>query len=200
MPQKMCTIRYFHRPINFKILHDAKFIGDRCYQLRNHFNLSPNQSFVAQRITAQDLKKVQSIIEAENLKYKIHVATDSLMRTIIKNLDNNLFLTYAIWHNDQLADIILLYPAERRNNGVTYQEGYIYMCTTVHISPIDTINTIIPQIRNVYDVLTCTDYGPMTESILKECKFTYGTGRLNVHQFGESQPFTNSDFNLGLLL
>lgn len=200
MPSKLDILQYFHRPINLKKLYDADFIDKRQYQMKKYFNIPLNDSLIMTKIITSELPCIKSLIENNNQKYKLHLSTNVIMKQIIKNMNNDVLIPYVIKKNGEIKEVVIIYIVERKTNSITYNEGNIYLCTSVNLDIIDTINTLLKTIAPFCDVLTSVNNGPFTEETLKKCRFTHGTCDINLYQFWQNTPFYNKDINIGLLL
>lgn len=128
------------------------------------------------------------------------MSTDSIIKIIIKNLNNDVIIPFVIRQNNQIKEVAIIYVFEGYMNKVTYREGNIFHMSEANLDASETLNTIIKALSAYCDVLSCVNNGSLTDSLLKKCKFVTGSGDLNLYQFWANIPFKKEEINIGLLL
>jgi glycylpeptide N-tetradecanoyltransferase len=181
IPSPITTLRYYHRPLNYKKLYTHKFVYLEGDAKMRHKKFQIKDT-LKDCIKLDETSNTITIAEAYSLytqymdKYNIYMKydIDEFKRIFIEN--PNIVDSYIVYKNGKVEDFFSYYklPYSISGSNETINAGYLLTYTAVNNSEYDMLyNLVISSSQNKLDVFNTLDNMGVASSIMAK-DFSYG--------------------------
>jgi glycylpeptide N-tetradecanoyltransferase len=193
LPNKLCTIQYFHRIINVKKMSCIGFFNLptnnlSLYQKLYHIQLPKLEiGYLARPIELNDVDVCLTKLNISLSKYKLtHIFDkDNFIHYFMTKKD--IIYTWVIEKNNCITDMISFYIIDNvitnNPNYSGYKAGYLYYYfnETMELSKLINIGLFYAKEAgvDVFNILNMSDL----HTAIKDCKFVEGNGFLNYYLY-----------------
>lgn len=186
IPNNICELKYYHRPLNFIKLVETNFYdipNDVCIQSANeNFKLHYNSNNNFRKININDIDKIHELLNNYFDNFSIHFI---FTKKQIKYLFINEFVDSYVWdYNGEITDFISYYKIKYRTiNPNKESNKYINIAQIFYYANFKNTlytlgkNILIKAKENNMDVFNCLNDMNNNE-IIDNLNFTEGTGIL----------------------
>ncbi len=199
LPNKLCSVQYYHRFINIKKLNEIGFINN------NNLNITSLEKLYrieTNKLNIRPIKKddIDICLEKLNNKLSKYNLTHIFNRESFEHYfmsKENIIYTYVVEKNNIITDMISFFIIDNKviNNlkHQNYKTAYLYYYFNEENELSDLINECLVIAKNkeidLFNILNMFDL----DTIIKKCKFVPGSGYLNYYLYNYKCPVLKSN-------